>query len=323
MSKLGIAVWGLGQHALNRILPAINSVQNLNLIGVCSRNEDKVAKCSQHWGCFGWIDEALMLDNEEIDVIYIATPIGVHFEGAMKVLSAGKNVWCEKPLTCNLNDTEILIEIARQKKLILLESFMYLYHPQFKAVQDYIHNPQNGKVHSITCRFGLPELEAPGFRTNLELGGGAFWDLACYPVSTSLAIFPFQEAEVLFAEVLFQRESSVDTSGRALLRFSDDISLYIEWSVGTSYRNEIDVWSENGSFYTDKIFSKHENYEPIYKLRDKQGNEITEKAQKSEQFIEMFNNFCNIHSSFHSVEEEYSKILRRALLMDQIVKYSN
>ena len=57
-----------------------------------------------------------MLSNPNIDIVYIATPIGVHFNLVIQALKAGKHVWCEKPLTCDYNDTEALIKFAIENK---------------------------------------------------------------------------------------------------------------------------------------------------------------------------------------------------------------
>ena len=114
MKKLGLAIWGLGDHALNRILPVLTSSQELSLIGVCSRTEKIVVECAKNWNCYGWTDPNEMLSNPNIDIVYLATPIGVHFKLAIQVLNAGKHVWCEKPLTCDYQDTKTLIQFAKE-----------------------------------------------------------------------------------------------------------------------------------------------------------------------------------------------------------------
>ena len=88
------------------------------------------------------------------------------------------------------------------------------------------------------------------------LGGGAFWDIASYPFSAVLSLFEYQEVKILFSEIIKRNESLVDTDGLALLRFSNGTLVYLEWGMNLSYRNEIDVWSENGSLFMDKVFSK-------------------------------------------------------------------
>jgi len=317
MKPLGIAIWGLGRHALNRILPSISRVHEISLIGVCSRSEKNVKEAAKKWNCYFWTDPTEMLDCVDVDVVYISTPIGVHFELTACALIAGKHVWCEKPLTCSLEDSKKLVSIAKKNNKMLVENFMYLYHPQFDRVLNYINN--NGKIYSVICRFGMPLLEEPGFRNNKNLGGGAFWDIASYPVSAVVKLFANQNVKILFSEIFRRDNSSVDNAGRAILRFSKGPTAYLEWGVGIGYKNEIDIWSEKGSFFTDKIFSKPSNFQTKYQIRDLKGNENIETGAISEQFEDMLHFFYDVYYSSDLIKKEYQSILDRARIMDQII----
>ena len=320
MSLLNIAVWGLGNHAKNRILPALSAMEEVKLVGLCSRNSKVVDECAKQWDCTGWNDPVQMLNSSKVDVVYISTPIGVHFSLAKQAIKAGKHVWCEKPLTCSYADTQTLVSLAKESGKVLTESFMYLYHPQFYRVKKFVNDSK--QIHSVVCRFGIPALDKPGFRDNSKLCGGALWDVATYTTSAVLSLFPDQQVEVLFSEVLTKETSSVDTEGRTVLRFSKGITVYLEWGIGLAYKNEIDLWAEDGSFFTDKIFSKPKEYKPQYKIRDLNGNECLEDGEQSEQFIEMFYNFVRIMSSDQKTTAERKLILQRAQLMNDIVNFN-
>ena len=107
-----------------------------------------------------------------------------------------------------------------------------------------------------------------------------------------------------------------------MLRFSQGTTTYLEWATGVAYKNEIDLWSDKNSIFTKKIFSKPENYQPIYRICDTKGNESFVNGQKSEQFIEMFRYFYSIYDSSLDINKESEKIMRRARIMDQIVNFS-
>ena len=235
MSLLNVAVWGLGDHAQNRILPVLSAIEDIKLIGVCSRNGEVVDTCSKKWDCYGWNDSEEMLNSTEVDIVYISKPIGIHFSLAKQTLEASKHVWCEKPLTCSYNDTKVLVSLAEKKGKVLTESFMYLYHPQFQRVKKFVYDSKG--VHSVICRFGIPTLDNPGFRNNLDLCGGALWDVGTYTVSALLPLFPNQQAKVIFSEILTKKGMQVDSEGRAVLRFSQGATAYLEWGVGVAYKN--------------------------------------------------------------------------------------
>jgi predicted dehydrogenase len=319
MSLLNVAVWGLGNHAQNRILPALSAMDEIKLNGVCSRNSKVVEACAEQWSCYGWNDPEQMLNSTEVDVVYIATPIGVHFSLAKQAIEAGKNVWCEKPLTCSYIDTQALVSLAEKKDKVLTESFMYLYHPQFQRVKKFVDDSKG--VHSVICRFGIPTLDKPGFRNSSELCGGALWDVATYTVSALLPLFPDQQVKVIFSEVLTKKGMQVDSEGRAVLRFSQGATAYLEWGVGVAYKNEIDLWAKDSSFFTDKIFSKPKEYQPQYKIRDLNGNERVENGEQSEQFMDMFSNFLKIMNNKEKAAIERKSILQRAKLMNDIVNF--
>ena len=319
MTILNIAVWGLGSHAKNRILPLLSTMDKIRMVGVCSRDGEMVKICAEQWSCYGWNDPLQMLNSNEVDVVYIATPIGTHFSLAQQAIEAGKHVWCEKPLTCSYSDTQALVMLAEEKGKILTESFMYLFHPQFQRVKKFVGDSK--RIYSVICRFGIPNLDKPGFRNNPKLCGGALWDVATYTTSALLSLFPDQQVEVIFAEVLTKDSSQVDSEGRVVLRFSQGVTAYLEWGVGVAYKNEIDLWAEDGSFFTDKIFSKPKEYQPQYRIRDLHGNENVENGEQSEQFMEMFHNFARIMSDKEKAIAEKKSILQRAKLMNDIVNF--
>jgi NDP-hexose-3-ketoreductase len=320
MTILNIAVWGLGNHAKNRILPMLSTMDKIKMVGVCSRDGEMVNICADQWSCYGWNDPLQMLNSNEVDVVYIATPIGTHFSLARQAIEAGKHVWCEKPLTCSYSDTQALVLLAEEKGKILTESFMYLFHPQFQRVKKFVGDSK--RIYSVICRFGIPSLDKPGFRNNPKLCGGALWDVATYTTSALLSLFPDQRVEVIFAEVLTKDSSQVDSEGRVVLRFSQGATAYLEWGVGVAYKNEVDLWAEDSSFFTDKIFSKPKEYRPQYKIRDLYGNEIVENGEQSEQFMDMFRNFVEIMNDKEKALTERKNILQRAKLMNDIVNFN-
>jgi dTDP-3,4-didehydro-2,6-dideoxy-alpha-D-glucose 3-reductase len=314
-----VAVWGLGGHAIKRILPALASTEKVRLVGVCSRNPEVVEKCEKKWSCSGWCNPKEMLNHNDVDVIYISTPIGVHFYCVEQALKSGKHVWCEKPLTCDYDDTKLLVSLAEKLNKGLTESFMYLHHTQFHRVKQFVDESE--QVHSVICRFGIPALEKPGFRNEPKLCGGALWDVASYTVSAVLALFPSQQVEILYSEVRQKEDSPVDTEGRVLLRFSKGTTAYLEWGVGVAYKNELDVWADEGSLFTDKFFSKPKDYKPIYYMRDLNGNVSVENGENSEQFVRMFQNFVKLIGDEQKIAAERKVILDRAKLMNDIVNF--
>lgn len=318
MKSIRVAVWGLGRHAINNILPAVAATDGLELYGVCSRNAAVVSEHAAHWRCQGWTDPDLMLGDPAADAVYVATPIGLHAAHGARVLRAGKHLWCEKPVTARLSDTLQLLAIAQSDGLSVCEAFMYLYHPQFERLVRYLGDGTLGPVRSVSCRFGIPALERPGFRNDAALGGGALLDVGCYPVSAIHALFPDDSVHVAHAAVRARAGSAVDTDGHAVMALSGGAEAFLEWRTGCAYRNEIDLWGEAGSVSTDKLFSKGADYVPDFRVRDLRGAETRESGARCNHFSSMLQSFRRTVDDPDAASSERSRIVKRAETLDMI-----
>jgi len=318
MKNLNVVVWGLGPHALKHILPALHASKGINLYGVCTRNPEVLVQTAKRWRCKSWSDPSDMLSDTQVDVVYISTPIGLHAAQGELVLAANKHLWCEKPLSNALTDTESLVQISRERGLSLAEGFMYLYHPQFLAIRESLASGVIGRPQTITLWFGIPALEHPGFRADPRLGGGAFWDVGSYPISAVTMLIPQPEPQIEYSGRATMPGHLVDTSGSATIRYDNGIRAELEWRTHCAYRNEIDIWGTEGSVFSDRIFSKPDDYIPTLKFLDRNGRERVEAVRPENHFIAMFTAFRNL--VFNSVDAENERIMitRRARLMNKI-----
>jgi NDP-hexose-3-ketoreductase len=317
-------VWGLGRHARNRILGALRECPATELRGVCTRNAEVLAEEASKHGCEAWQNADEMLGVEDIDVVFVATPIGLHHAHGEKVLAAGKHLWMEKPFAANLEQTEDLLALSRDKQLAACEGFMHAWHPQFARLIEIVRAPDFGRVVSLTCRFALPQLEHPGFRTSRDLGGSALLDVGSYPVSAVLGVAGEDSFEVRTARVNTPAGSGqVDESGYALLEFPDGATAHLEWGYGCGYRNEITVLGEHGSVYTDRIFSKPDGYEARFLVRNETGDVSGERLAPSNAFVEMFSAFAAMLGDRDLAEQERARIARHASALDRIREFAS
>lgn len=320
---LGIAIWGVGQHARRNVVPAINACPGLELRGLCSRDRNSVADLAVQFNCSYWETPDEMLVDPKVEVVYLSTPIGLHFLHGRAVLEHGKHLWCEKPLADSLEKVSELVELSRQQGVGVTECFMYLYHPQFRELAALLRAGAVGKIHSIDCRFGIPPLERPGFRLTPDLGGGAFLDVGCYPVSAAAALYPESQPEVLLSEILTEVGDSVDSSGRAVLGYEDGARVCAEWGSNRAYRNEISVWGSVGSAWTDRIFSKPPDYVPNIRLTNLTGIATNRAVPQRNHFVSMLEAFCETALGSDAAAEERRRVMHRARLSHRIKAVSN
>lgn len=313
-----VAVWGLGRHVIKNILPAISRSKGVVLYGVCSRDAEIVNSCATTWKCCGWTDSTAMLADLNVDAVFVATPTGLHVEHGTRVLAANKHLWCEKPLATTLSDTLQLLALSQLRNLVVCEGHMFLYHSQFKQLFEFVSKARLGKPQSVTCRFGIPLLEHKTFRDNPTLGGSALLDVGCYPIAALLALFPTDTFHVRYSEMSSLNDSEVDTAGHAAVELSNGVRAMLEWKTNSSYRNEIDIWGESGSLFTDKIFSKPTNYVPTFHFRNLHGQSTMELGEASDHFVLMIESFRDVIGDQVASDREQAAIAQRARLLDMI-----
>jgi predicted dehydrogenase len=263
-----------------------------------------------------------MLEDRNVHAVYLSTPIGLHASQGEMVLTANKHLWCEKPLAERADQALSLAALSRERSLTLAEGFMYLYHPQFAAIQNVIRSRRLGTVQSVVCRFGIPPLERPGFRVDPNLGGGALLDVGTYTISAIIGLFPDMDPLISFAEVITAPGSPVDTEGRAVLRYDNGVAATLEWRINTAYRSEIELWGTEGSVLSERVFSKPADHVPRFRFLNVQGQERYEVAETGNHFVRMFTAFHALVDDRNAAEEERVLITRRARLVDRIRSHS-
>lgn len=122
-----------------------------------------------------------LVADPNVDIIYVATPHSHHFQNTMLALEAGKHVLCEKPFTVNAEQLEVLRDVARQKKLFLMEAVWTRYFPVSVQIRDLIRRGEIGEVLRVTADNSVganPEEDwGDNHRmVNLDLAGGALLD---------------------------------------------------------------------------------------------------------------------------------------------------
>ncbi len=324
MEPFRIAVWGLGQHAFKNVLPAVNTSAQARLVGVYTRNKQAAEKACQQYCCRTWPDETAMLEDTLVDTVYLATPTGLHYEQALRVLRAGKHLLCEKSLTHSRETARKLVDAASQEGVLLAETFMYLYHPQFLFLGRLLTDQILGNIHTIQSNYFLPELANPGFRFNPELGGSAFLDAGCYPVSAVLALFPRKELpRVKYAMLRRDPGFEVDTCGSTLVEFSDGANACLNWGYGRAYRNELMVIGSEKSVYVTRAFDKRPDEPSRVEIFGRFGEAEGIDLAPADSFVQMFSRIQLAIVDEQSRNELLSQAERQSAMMSCIREYAS
>lgn len=131
-----------------------------------------------------------LANDPEVDVVYVGTPHSLHRANSLLCLQAGKAVLCEKPFAINAAEAARMIELARAKKLFLMEAMWTRFIPAVVRVRQILADGIIGEVHMLTADLGFRANYDPQHRLfNLELGGGALLDIGIYPLSWASMLF--------------------------------------------------------------------------------------------------------------------------------------
>lgn len=162
--------------------------------------------------------EALVQDGE-VDVIYVATPHSHHYEHTLLCINNGKAVLCEKAFAINHKQAKEMIELAREKKVFLMEAVWTKFLQPFSKVKEMMEAGMLGEVKSLLANFGFkPPVDAPQRLLDPALGGGTMLDIGIYNVFT--ALFFLGRPDTIFAEATLTPEHT-DTQCVVTFQYKD------------------------------------------------------------------------------------------------------
>lgn len=222
MKTTGTINWGVLSTAnigTEKVIPAMQKGSLSRVVGIASRNEESAARAAKQLGIpksYGSY-EALLADPE-IEAVYIPLPNHLHVEWCTKALEAGKHVLCEKPLALTAAEIEALDKVAKKAGRKIGEAFMVHTNPQWVFARDAVRQGKLGQVSSFQASFTYFNDDAANIRNIKEYGGGALWDIGCYPVHTSRFVFGEEPSRVL-AAIDFDPRFSTDRHVWGILEF--------------------------------------------------------------------------------------------------------
>lgn len=181
--KIKWGIIGLGDIA-NEFAISFES-DKADLVAVASRSLDKAQLFAEKYNvpkAYGNYNE--IYEDEDIDVVYVATPNSVHAENMIDILNAGKHILCEKAITMNAKELDTVLDLAEKKNLIVAEAMTIFHMPVYKQIKERVKSGEFGALKMATSYFGSLKEDDPTNRFfNPDLGGGALLDIGVYALS--------------------------------------------------------------------------------------------------------------------------------------------
>jgi predicted dehydrogenase len=224
------AAW-IGERAM---LPALQAAGRSRLLAIASRDVGRAASMAARHGVERvHVDYDALLEDRDVDAVYLPLANSLHREWTLRALTAGKHVLCEKPLALDAAEAEEMAAAARATGRLLMEAVMYRFHPRMRELKASL---AGARVRHLYASFGFP-LDAPGnYRLLPQLGGGAVLDTGCYVADVARWLLGEPER----VEALIRREA-VDMSCLALLGFPGGAQASLYCSFETPEYQELVV----------------------------------------------------------------------------------
>jgi len=252
--------WGLLSTArINRaVIPAIRASARSELTTVASRAPDVARAYAKEWA----IPRALgsyeaLVDDPDVDILYIPLPNHLHVEWTVRALDAGKHVLCEKPLALTVEDVDRIAEASRRSGKAAAEAFMYRHHPLTHAAQAFAAGGRLGTIRICRGAFTFALTRPGDVRLDPVMGGGSLWDVGCYPLSYANLIANAAPKEV----VGWQRTSDrgIDMEFFAMMRYADGSVAQFDSGFAGPFRAEMEVVGDGGTLRIHRPFKTDEN----------------------------------------------------------------
>ena len=222
---------GLGKIA-HKFAEDLILAKDANIYGVASRNIDKALEFSKQYNSVKYYGSYEDLVNDiNIDIVYIATPHSYHCENTLMALEAGKAVICEKAFAMNRFEVEKMINKAKEKNVFLMEALWTRFIPSTEKIINLIKKGVIGELKSIRADFGFTAKNVPSERLfDKSLGGGSLLDTGIYPVFLSLLTLGFPEDIKAFA---FKTLEGIDNSCAMLLKYKNGQLAILDCSIAS------------------------------------------------------------------------------------------
>jgi predicted dehydrogenase len=198
IDKVRWGVLGVANIATRKVIPAMQAGEWSTILGIASRDLEKAEAAAADLGIqksYGSYQD--LLDDDDIEAVYIPLPNHLHVEWTIKAAQAGKHVLCEKPISLSVAEALALLDVRESTGMKIQEAFMVQTHPQWIAVMNLIRDGRIGSVRSVMAYFSYNNQDPKNIRNIREIGGGGLMDIGCYLIFCSRQIFAAEPRRIV------------------------------------------------------------------------------------------------------------------------------
>lgn len=261
MEKIRWGIIGSANIAKGSVIPGIQQSETGEVVAIASRGLEKAKETAEQLNipkAYGSYEE--LLQDPEIEAVYIPLPNHLHKEWTIRAAEAGKHVLCEKPLAINANEAEEMVAACEKAGVVFAEAFMYRYHPRYKLINELISSGEIGEIRGIHGMFTFNNANDSGnVRYKKEWGGGSLYDVGVYPISAARMILNEEPKAATVHAFFSEKHDDVDMMASGILEFDKGVALTFDCGMWAAFRNELEILGTNGRIEVPSAFIIHQN----------------------------------------------------------------
>lgn len=293
MQKIRWGVLSTARIGRTQIIPAISRSANAEIVAIASRTGKVHAVAQELKIPKAYESYEELLDDPEIDAVYIPLPNHLHKEWVIRSAQKGKHVLCEKPFALSEAETEEMIAACREHGVKFMEAFMYQLHPQHARVKEIIASGEIGEIKLIKSShsFYLHDRSAD-IRMDAAMGGGSIYDLGCYSIQAIRYLTDAEPVEVM-AQGDIDAIKGIDLTGIVHMKMNNGVHALFDCSFDMVSRNEYELIGTAGSIKVPFAFRPDINNH-TGRLVVQQGEAIREEKVQGDIYRLEIEGFSNV-----------------------------
>jgi predicted dehydrogenase len=250
--------WGLigcGDIARRNVAPALRDLPNCELVAVSRANYEKAGLFATEFGARKWYEHWQdLIADEEIDAVYVATPVHLHAAQTIAAAEAGKHVLCEKPMAMNVGECDRMIAACQAHQVKLGIAYYRHFYPAIARIKEILAAGEIGQT--IIAQINAFELFNPQtghprrwLMQKKQSGGGPMFDFGCHRIEILMNLFgAISDTRGKLLNILFDRE--VEDSGVAFFQFASDPCAVLTVTHAAYERQDtLDIFGSRGSIH--------------------------------------------------------------------------
>ena len=253
MSVVRFGLIGAGDISRKRVAPALRDLENVEFVSVSRSRSELAESFANEFGATKWFaDWREQIADDEIDAVYLATPVYVHAEQTVAAAEAGKHVLCEKPMALSVAECDEMIAACRANNVKLCIAYYRRFYPVIERVKQLIADGEIGRVsfaqiNAFEYFNPAPDHPRRWFVEKDKSGGGPMIDFGCHRIEVFANLFgTVRRVESIVSSEVFGRE--VEDTASAIFQFESGAcaSLTVTHAT-TDARDTLDVYGTDGA----------------------------------------------------------------------------